>query len=175
MSYIRTYLFRTSISNTCILCSVMKSTMYGYEDSVPSKIRSDESKEAKGYGTYTMDTNEDITITRLMSWCRHNKIAELSHAMYKGVDVNLRDEYGNTMLMVACQNGNYAITRLLVEYKTDLNAKNSKGNTALHFCFAYSFHDIGNFLISNGADEYALNNDGLTCYEGLSAAHLDNL
>lgn len=110
----------------------------------------------------------------IISWCRHKKIAELSYALARGADITVRDEYGNSPLMVACQNGHSSVVHLLVEHGADLCASNHKGNTPLHFCFAYGFEDLGKYLITQGADEFAVNEDGLTCYEGLSLAELEN-
>ena len=113
---------------------------------------------------------------QLMSWVRHKKVPELTHALANGsVDVNSGDANGNTPIIVACQNGHMAICKILVQFGASLSIANKKGNTALHYCFAYGFTDIGEYLISVGADEYAQNNDGLTCYEGLCAADLERL
>ena len=111
----------------------------------------------------------------LFSWCRHNKVAEMTYALLnRGIFVDSRDASGNTPLMVACQNGHQGLCQMLVEKaKADLNLKNSKGNTALHFCFAFGFQSLGEYLIAKGADEFATNEDGLTCYEGLCAADLE--
>ena len=87
----------------------------------------------------------------------------------------MRDDFGNTPLIVACQNGHSSVCHLLVEHGANLRLSNDKGNTALHYCFAYHFEDLGKFLISQGADEYAVNTDGLTCYEGLSLADVEHL
>jgi hypothetical protein len=110
----------------------------------------------------------------IISWCRHKKVAELSYALARGADFTVRDSYGNSPLIVACQNGHSAVVHLLVEHGADLRVSNYKGNTPLHFCFAYGFEDLGKYLISQGADEFAVNEDGLTCYEGLSHADMEN-
>ena len=112
---------------------------------------------------------------QILGWCRHKKIAELSYALARGTNLNVRDENGNTPLIVACQNGHASVCHLLVEHGADLKCANKKGNTPLHYCFAYNFDDLGKFLISQGADEFAVNLDGLTCYEGLSLEDLNNM
>lgn len=111
----------------------------------------------------------------LFSWCRHNKVAELSYALLnRGLFVDSRDGSGNTPLMVACQNGHAGLCQMLVEQAgANVDLQNNKGNTALHFCFAFGFQPLGDYLISKGADEFATNIDGLTCYEGLCAADLE--
>ena len=100
---------------------------------------------------------------------------ELAYALLnRGVFVDSRDSTGNTPLMVACQNGHMGVCQMLVEQaRAGLDLKNNKGNTALHFCFAFGFRSLGEYLIAKGADEFATNVDGLTCYEGLCAEDLE--
>lgn len=121
--------------------------------------------------------NDDPAILsqQVIGWCRHKKIAELSYALAKGANLNIQDSFGNTPLIVACQNGHSSVCHLLVEHGASLKCSNHRGNTPLHYCFAYHFEDLGKFLISQGADEFAVNADGLTCYEGLSPEDLDNI
>mmetsp|Transcript_24318 Transcript_24318/g.35630 ORF Transcript_24318/g.35630 Transcript_24318/m.35630 type:complete len:598 (+) Transcript_24318:102-1895(+) len=112
---------------------------------------------------------------QFMSWVRHKKIPELRHALASGCDVEMTDANGNTPIIVACQNGHMSVCKMLVEKGAHISASNKKGNTALHYCFAYGFREIGEYLISQGADEFAVNADNLTCYEGLSAAALEKI
>jgi hypothetical protein len=127
-----------------------------------------------GYTSLTEDSPNSSREEQLMSWVRHKKVPELTHALANaGADVNTRDKAGNTPMIVACQNGHLNVCKILVEYGASLSLANKRGNTALHYCFAYGFNEIGEYLISCGADEYAQNSDGLTCYEGLCAADLE--
>ena len=113
--------------------------------------------------------------SQLLSWARHKKFYEMSYALDKKlVDINTRDDAENTPLIIACQNGNFEIVRLLIQHNASVGCVNIKGNTALHFSLAYGYKDIGEYLIANGADEYAVNKDNLTPYEGLSSKDLDN-
>ena len=82
---------------------------------------------------------------------------------------------GNTPLIVACQSGQMKVSKILLEYGADVNRSNSKRNCALHYCFNYGFEDIGKYLIDNGANEYATNFAGLTCYEGLTPSDLEEM
>mmetsp|Transcript_16577 Transcript_16577/g.24937 ORF Transcript_16577/g.24937 Transcript_16577/m.24937 type:complete len:602 (+) Transcript_16577:124-1929(+) len=112
---------------------------------------------------------------QFMSWVRHKKLSEIEQALANGFDVDMADANGNTPLIVACQNGHISVCKMLVERGARVSGCNKKGNTALHYCFAYGFAEIGEYLISCGANEYAVNSDGLTCYEGLSAAALEKI
>ena len=127
----------------------------------------------------SLATVDKVELTdQLISWCRHRKLPEIVYVLSKGggfMDINkIFDSNGNTPLIVACQNGHLGVVKMLVDSGADMNQTNKKGNTPLHYCFAYGFDEIGHHLISLGANEYAANNDGLTCYEGLSLADLDS-
>jgi ankyrin repeat protein len=71
--------------------------------------------------------------------------------------------------------GHITVARLLIEKHANANAKNKKGNSSLHYCIAYGFEDVTQFLIASGADEFATNLEGMTCYEGLSREDLDKI
>lgn len=67
------------------------------------------------------------------------------------------------------------MARLLIEKGANTNATNKKGNSSLHYSIAYGFEDVTKCLISSGADEFATNLEGMTCYEGLTREDLENL
>ena len=76
---------------------------------------------------------------------------------------------------------------LVQRFGADLNQSNHRGNTPLHYCFNFGHENIGQLLIDCGrsthtyihtyihlilflligADEYRINQHGLTCYEGM--------
>ena len=69
-----------------------------------------------------------------------------------------RDSKGNTILLVACQNGLRRIAKLALRFGADVNVQNHKQNTALHFCYTYGFGDtLGALLLEAGADETLIN------------------
>lgn len=123
-------------------------------------------------------------------------------ALDDGAEVDGRDEFGNTALIVAAQNGLKRLIKLLLRRGATINTANHSGNTPLHFAFMYGFESLGasggcsvpprpgrrtdasdlwgmvcsdgrrgagEYLKEKGADDNALNGDGLTCYEGLGA------
>ena len=89
--------------------------------------------------------------------------------------MDAKDENGNTLLLVAAQNGNKRISKLLLRKGAKINAQNLRGNTVLHYTRAYKFSELFEYFLSKGADDSITNGDGLTCYEGLEAAEVDNL
>lgn len=65
-------------------------------------------------------------------------------------DLNLRDNHGQTPLMVACQRGNEQAVRALLKYKTvrqAINMTDKDGNTALHMSVAAGQQTIVSILL----------------------------
>lgn len=90
--------------------------------------------------------------------------------MDEGVQVEQTDQHGNSLLVLAAQQGSKRICKFLLRRGADVNIQNSAGNTALHFCYAYNKEALAEYLKSKGANDAILNADGLTCYEGLNRA-----
>lgn len=84
--------------------------------------------------------------------------------------INKVDEYGNTLLLYACQNGNAKIAKFLANKGANLNHQNKQGQTAAHYAIAYQFFDLSAWLFENGADDTIENKFGLTPYDGLNSA-----
>ncbi len=80
---------------------------------------------------------------------------------------NKTDEFGNTMLGLACQNGNAKICKYLLAKGANPNHQNKGGQTPAHFAIAYKFFDLATWLFENGADDSLKNMGGLTPYDGL--------
>lgn len=96
----------------------------------------------------------------------------------RAFDINHRDKYGNTLLLLACQQGGISkrISKLLLRRGADINAQNYMGNTALHYLMTYNQSPaLAEYMIQRGADDSLLNYDGLTCYEGLSKEDVDDM
>eukprot|EP00761_Pharyngomonas_kirbyi_P014150 gb/GECH01014180.1/.p1 GENE.gb/GECH01014180.1/~~gb/GECH01014180.1/.p1 ORF type:complete len:725 (+),score=163.05 gb/GECH01014180.1/:1-2175(+) len=104
---------------------------------------------------------------KLLSRARHNRTAEVEKMLSEGLSPDSRDAHGNTILIVAAQNGHKEVMETAIHYGADLNATNRKGQTALHFCYTFGYTELGEYLLSQGADDKIRNNKGLTCYEGL--------
>ncbi|KAF1788225.1 Ankyrin repeat-containing domain [Phytophthora cactorum] len=102
---------------------------------------------------------------RALLCARNNNLEGLELALDQGVDVNARDNHGNTLFILACQQGN----------KPDMNLQNLNGNTALHYLYAYKHKDLADYLKAKGAKDTTQNAAGLTCYEGLSQDDVDGI
>eukprot|EP01034_Spumella_vulgaris_P023983 gene23983-30270_t len=88
---------------------------------------------------------------------------------------NKTDEFGNSMLSLACQNGNVKICKYLMQKGANPNHQNKTGQTPAHFAIAYKFFDLSNWLFENGASDLVENKFGLSPYDGLSAEGGDEL
>ncbi|GMH83345.1 hypothetical protein TrST_g4352 [Triparma strigata] len=78
---------------------------------------------------------------------------------------DVRDDYGNTLLMACCHGGFKRGVKLFVKNGWDPNARNKYGNTALHFAWERGQHKIAEYLKKKGADDEIRNEMGLTPYE----------
>jgi len=96
------------------------------------------------------------------------KYLELLNMLDKGAPCEKKDEFGNTALIAAAQNGNRRFIKVLLRYGADFNAQNKMGNTALHYCKEYHFKECYDYLISKGADPELKNQEGVPGREGLS-------
>lgn len=104
----------------------------------------------------------------IFSYARHGRCDDIERLLDRGIPLNVRDEYGNTLLIIACQNGNKKVAKLVLRRGADINARNHKGNTPLHYCFHYGYGDtLGQYLMSKGANSSIRNNAGLPCWDGI--------
>ena len=69
----------------------------------------------------------------------------------KLVDLNYRDEKGNTALHYACDEGNLKIVEILLNSNCDSNVVNNKKETPLHLASKRGYFDISKKLIEKGA------------------------
>lgn len=71
----------------------------------------------------------------VFSYARHGRCEEIERLFSKGLPVDVRDAYGNTVLITACQNGNKRVAKAVLRRGANINARNHKGNTPLHYCY----------------------------------------
>lgn len=67
-----------------------------------------------------------------------------------GIDINERNAYGETILMIAAREGSIGIVRLVLEHN-DVNAVSKEGNTAIVYASIAGHLNIVKLLIENGA------------------------
>lgn len=82
-----------------------------------------------------------------------------------GSDLNKKDNYGSTPLMVAATFGKTDVAKALIKGGAKLNVSNADGSTALHIAAFYCRTEIVEALIEAGADKNLKNNLGSTALE----------
>lgn len=71
----------------------------------------------------------------VFSYARHGRCEEMERLFAKGLPVDVRDAFGSTVLIIACQNGNKRVAKAVLRRGANINARNHKGNTPLHYCY----------------------------------------
>ena len=114
--------------------------------------------------------DQTAEVRAVLSLVRHNRLAKVQAVLDDGWDVETRDAFGNSLLLVAAQNNLRRMAKLLLEQGADVHGRNGKGNTCLHFAYAYQFPKMITLLKAAGADESVTNRMGLRCPQGIDAA-----
>tara|TARA_B100000780_G_scaffold205374_1_gene145960 strand:- start:125 stop:631 length:507 start_codon:yes stop_codon:yes gene_type:complete len=133
-------------------------------------LRSSSTGSNGGNETNSTNSNnvDSADIREIFQSTRHGRASEVTRLLDKGVPVNVKDKFGNTILAVACQNGIKKLAKIALRRGADINSRNYKGNTPLHFCYTYGYGDtLGTYLISKGADPDIRNHIGHLCFDGL--------
>lgn len=91
-----------------------------------------------------------------------------------GSDLDVKDEYGSTPLIIATTFGKTEVARALIEAGADMKITNNEGATPLHIAAFFCRTEIVQALLDNGADKNALNKAGRTALETV-AGPFDNI
>ena len=67
------------------------------------------------------------------------------------ININYKDENGNSALHYSCDEGNLKIVEILLNANCETNIKNNKKETPLHLASKRGYFDISKKLIANGA------------------------
>ena len=91
-----------------------------------------------------------------------------------GIDVNIKDIYGNTPLCVAAHNGHLNIVQFLVDKGADINIKSNQGFAPLYVAAHNGHLNIVQFLVDKGADINIKSNQGFApLYVAAHNGHLN--
>jgi ankyrin repeat protein len=82
-----------------------------------------------------------------------------------GGNVDIQDEYGNTILHHAVKNRDIDICRILLKRGADPNIINQEGNTPLIYCVFYSTYEITLLLLEYGGDPRVPDSVGENCFD----------
>lgn len=145
---------------------------------VPEKVTEDTEAKFDADGRSNAPVEEDL---------RENNIRPIDHAAAailavknhnlpelelildsEGLSVETRDFHGNTLFILACQQGSKKLAKFLLRRGANMNVQNNGGNTALHYLYEYKHISLAEYLIRKGANDSIKNGVKLTCYEGLA-------
>ncbi len=79
-------------------------------------------------------------------------VREIKYKLKHGVDVNEKDESGNTALMRHCSGGRFACVEFLIECGADVNCTTAGYVTALFYACINDHVDVVRLLLKNGAN-----------------------
>jgi len=85
---------------------------------------------------------------------------EVKSFIGQGVSVNALDRHGNTPLNLASQNGNLAISKLLLDYDADPNLQNSEGWYPMLYAAYLDYYALMKILLQHGSELNKQNRDG---------------
>lgn len=128
----------------------------------------DEYDEARALDDLVAAGLSEQDVEDVFSFARHSRADDIEDLLDRGLPVDVRDDFGNTLLTTASQNGNKRVAKLVMRRGANINARNHKGNTPLHYCYQYGYGEtLGEYLISKGADPSSRNNAGKLPYDGV--------
>ena len=82
-----------------------------------------------------------------------------------GSDLNVKDQYGSTPLIIATTFGKTDVAKSLIEAGADMNITSNEGATPLHTTAFFCRTEIVKALLEKGADKTLKNNYGSTPME----------
>jgi len=90
-----------------------------------------------------------------------------------GSDLNEKDVYGSTPLIIAITFDKTEVARALLEAGADMTITNNDGSTPLHIAAFFCRTEIVEALLDKGADKNIRNNAGRTALESVTAPFED--
>ncbi|MBP1326607.1 ankyrin repeat protein [Leucobacter exalbidus] len=89
---------------------------------------------------------------RLFDAARSGDVAFVASAIDQGVPVNLTDEKGNTLIMLAAYHGHAELVAALVERDADIDRQNDRGQTPIAGAVFKRATEVISILMKHGAD-----------------------
>lgn len=110
-----------------------------------------------------------------LTWAAKEGRAEyIDLCLQKGVDIDIKNDYGNTALLEATRENQEGIVRLLLGKKADANTTSKDGSTPLIWASGRGRNTLVKLLIDNGADLNAINDNKSTALiQALRYCHED--
>jgi CubicO group peptidase (beta-lactamase class C family) len=80
-------------------------------------------------------------------------------------DLNAKDAYGSTPLIVATTFGRTEVAQALIDAGADMTIRDNYGSTPLHLAALFCRTEIVKALLDKGANRYSRNNSGSTAFD----------
>ena len=90
--------------------------------------------------------------TALEDAIKRNDVEIVRELLGRGADVNARDRYGQTALMLAAHAGNREVVEILTAHRANLNITAKFGLTALMLSLIAGHAEVARILAKAGAD-----------------------
>lgn len=108
-----------------------------------------------------------IEAYKLGMQCREGKVKrksakEIEDLIFRGANLESRNEYGRTVLMNAVIRENVEVVKVLLKNGVSVNQVDNDGETALMLASVKNNREIAELLIASGADINKRNNEGQT-------------
>ena len=106
---------------------------------------------------------EDHRRDPVLTWATkkgHTEVVKI--LLKKGAEVNAKNLYGSTALMLAARKGYPEVAEILLQNGAKVNDRNNYGSTALLWAAKYGNIEVIEVLLNNGADINAKANNGFT-------------
>jgi len=110
---------------------------------------------------YSMNTKSN-QLLEICYQAEKEDIQVIQKLIQEGANVNIRDGWNDTPLILACQENNKALAQLLIEKGANLNAKGHDGNTPLIIACKEKYKELVQLLIEKGVNLNAHNENGET-------------
>ena len=66
----------------------------------------------------------------------------------ENISIDSIDEFGNTLFLIATQQGYKKMCKFLLRRGAQINQQNYSGNMCLHYCYTYSYFELADYLKS---------------------------
>ncbi|XP_031565012.1 uncharacterized protein LOC116300312, partial [Actinia tenebrosa] len=87
---------------------------------------------------------------------------EVRNLLEEDVDVDYKNEFGHTALMVASREGHLEVIHVLIDHGANMNIQDKYGKSALHEAAWSGKHQVINALLSNEAEMNCVDEEGRT-------------
>jgi len=126
-----------------------------------------------GWGKQVNSSEEKAPGVSLHLAALQGNIDAIRQHIKAGSDLDEKDAYGSSPLIVAVTFGKTEVARALIEAGADLGIRDNYGSTPLHLAALFCRIEIVKALLDKGANKYLRNNNGATAFD-IAASHFDD-